>query len=283
MELQFWGVRGSIPVPGPDTLAVGGNTTCVSVEHDDHILVFDAGTGIRQLGEYLEADGRSYWNGCIFLSHYHWDHIQGLPFFTPAFRAENRFHLYGEPKKGVRLQEILSEQMQSPYFPVPMNRQSGLVTSTPIYAGDSIEVAEGLTVQTLQLNHPEGALGFRLDGPDGSVCIITDHEHPDDELDQSVVDFARGATVLIHEAPYDPEEKRGDKAGWGHSSWEEAAQVACAAGVGKLYLSHHEPTRSDPQVFEILSLARRIFPGAEVATESTKVQLAPLTAAMGAA
>lgn len=273
MELQFWGVRGSLAAPGPETLAVGGNTSCVSLRYDDYLFVFDAGTGIRRLGDYLETDERSRWQGCIFLTHYHWDHIQGLPFFVPAFRKENRFHMYGEPKKGVDLKEILAEQMQSPYFPVPMETLEGLVTFNALGPGEAFDSGPGLTVRTARLNHPNSAIGYRLDAPEGSLCVVTDHEHPADGLDRSVVEFARDATVLIHDAQYHPEEKRGPKAGWGHSSWEEAALTAREANVRRLYLSHHDPSRTDPEVYDILSRARRIFAGTEVATENTVLDI----------
>ena len=272
MELRFWGVRGSIPAPGPHTLAVGGNTTCVSLRSEDYLFVFDAGTGIRRLGEYLEDEARSRWQGSIFFTHYHWDHIQGLPFFMPARRVDNRFRLYGESKHGIDLEEILSQQMVDPYFPVTMDEAKGLITFEPLEPGQSFEPVAGCTLSTVRLIHPNDALGYRLDTADGSLCIITDHEHPAHGLDQRVVEFAAGATVLIHEGQYTAEEKRGPKAGWGHSSWEEAAMTAKEAGVGLLYISHHDPGRSDSEVFQILSKARRIFPESEIATESTICQ-----------
>ena len=274
MELRFWGVRGSLASPGPDTLIVGGNTTCVSVISDDYVLVFDAGTGIKGLGDYLEDEERSRWQGSIFLTHYHWDHIQGLPFFMPAIREENRFHLYGEEKRNHDLWEILSDQMQSPYFPVTMDDQAGLVTFNQIEPNQRIDIRPDVFVRTVRLNHPNGAIGYRMETPGGSICIITDHEHPEDGLDPAVVEFARDATILIHEAQYHPKEKSGPKAGWGHSSWEEAAMTAKQAAVGRLYLSHHDPSRSDREVFDILSRARQIFDQTEVATESTKVEVA---------
>lgn len=269
MELRFWGVRGSIPAPGPHTLAVGGNTTCVSLRSEDYLFVFDAGTGIRRLGAYLEDEGRSRWQGSIFFSHYHWDHIQGLPFFMPARRVENRFRLYGESRDGIDLEEILRQQMIEPYFPVTMDEAKALVTFEALEPGQAIEPFPGFGLRTVRLNHPNDALGYRLESVDGSLCVITDHEHPVDGLDESVVEFARGASVLIHDGQYTPEEKRGPKAGWGHSSWEEAALTAKEAEVQLLYISHHDPERSDAETFEILSKARRIFPQAEIATEST--------------
>ena len=269
MELRFWGVRGSIASPGPHTLAVGGNTTCLSLRCGEHIFVFDAGTGIRALGEYLQHEQRARWQGSIFFTHYHWDHIQGLPFFAPARRAENRFHLYGENKEGIDLEAILRRQMQEPYFPVGMDEARALVSFNAVAPNQIFEPFPGFTIKTHRLNHPNDALGYRLETRDGSLCVVTDHEHPQDGLDESVVEFARDCSVLVHEAQYTPEEKRGPKAGWGHSSWQEAALTAREAGAGMLYLSHHDPGRSDPEVFAILSEARRVFERTEVATETT--------------
>ena len=273
MLLQFWGVRGSYPTPGTTTLNVGGNTTCVSIERNGRIFVFDAGTGIIPLGKYLEDLERTRFRGSLFLSHYHWDHIQGLPFFAPAFRKENRFNLYGESKEGADLHSLLRDQMQTPYFPIDMEVQEGLVTFNPIGPDQTIEFPDNVSIRTLQLAHPNGAIGFRMDAPNSSVCIVTDHEHPADHLDQSVIEFARGANVLIHDAPYYPNEKMNEKAGWGHSSWDEAARVAAAAGVGRLFITHHDPDNDDDEVMAIGVLAREVFADAEVAVEGTIVEL----------
>ena len=269
MELRFWGVRGSIPTPGPHTTKVGGNTTCLSLELDGYIFVFDSGTGIRRLGRYLEEAKRSSWRGSLFLTHYHWDHIQGLPFFEPALRSENRFLICGERKRGASIEEILSEQMQAPYFPVSLEALEGLVTFAELSDRLEIELLPGTTLRTIRLNHPNGALGYRLDTLQGSLCLITDHEHPAESLSKTVVDFARGVTVLVHDAQYTPEEKRGPKAGWGHSSWEEAALTASEAGVNILYLTHHDPDRSDDELDNIIYQAREVFPRTEIATESS--------------
>ena len=269
MELKFGGVRGSLPVPGPDTLTMGGNTSCVSISYGDYIIIFDAGTGLRILGQYLEAKERSKWRGSIFLTHYHWDHIQGLPFFTPAFRNDNRFNIYGETKKSVKLEEILSEQMQPPYFPVAMENLEGLVIFHEIKPWSVTNILPEVGIGAIQLSHPNGAIGYRLDSQEGSVCFITDHEHPEEGISKSIVDFVQGANVLIHDAQFTPEEKQGPKAGWGHSSWEEAALTAKEAKVDKLYLFHHDPDRTDDDLKEILNNAKRIFPGTEIAVETS--------------
>lgn len=271
MQLKFWGVRGSLPVPSSQTLRVGGNTTCVSIEHGECIAIFDAGTGIYPLGKYLVEAERDHLTGSIFLSHYHWDHIQGLPFFAPAFRSDNRFHLYGEEKTGSSLFELLEEQMQVPFFPVDIEQQKGLVAFNAVSPDQRIEIAGGMIVTTVRLSHPSKAVGYRLDCQGKSVCIITDHEHPDDGVDPAIVEFARGATVLIHEAPYSAEQKQGPRKGWGHSSWEEAATVAREAEVGRLYISHHDPATEDDDVAAIEAIAREIFENSHIATESTLV------------
>ncbi|MGD2272357.1 MAG: MBL fold metallo-hydrolase [Desulfobacterales bacterium] len=268
MKLRFWGVRGSIPTPGPNTAEVGGNTTCVSFRLKDNIVVFDAGTGIRQLGKYLEDKERVFWKGSLFLTHYHWDHIQGLPFFTPAFRGENRFHIYGEQKKGASIHEILSDQMQAPYFPVSLASLEGLFTFIAVRPMISIEVLPEVHIRTVRLNHPNGALGYRLDSPEVSACIITDHEHPNDGLSHAVVEFVHDANILIHDAQYTPQEKKGAKSGWGHSTWKEAALTAREAGVDQLFLIHHDPDRTDAALRTILENARQVFSNTVIARES---------------
>jgi phosphoribosyl 1,2-cyclic phosphodiesterase len=273
MELRFWGVRGSIPAPEPKTARVGGNTTCVSLRYGDYIFIFDAGTGIRYLGRHLESRDRSHWKGGVFLTHYHWDHIQGLPFFAPALRSENRFNIYGETKKGLSIQELLCEQMEAPYSPMDMESLEGLVTFVEVRPDLELDILPGTILRTVRLTHPNGAIGYRFDSPEGSLCFITDHEHPAEGLDESVVHFVKGATVLIHDAQYTPDEKRGAKAGYGHSSWEEAALTASQANVKRLYLIHHDPDRTDEALLVILNKAQKAFPGTEIATESTVYHL----------
>jgi ribonuclease BN (tRNA processing enzyme) len=159
--------------------------------------------------------------------------------------------------------------MEPPYFPVDMECLEGLVTFIQVYPGVEFEMVSDVRIRVVRLSHPNGAIGYRLDDPSGSVCFITDHEHPSESLDKSVVEFVRDATVLIHDSQYTPDEKKGSKAGWGHSSWKEAALTAREASVEKLYLIHHDPSRTDEDFSFILTKARRVFSGAEIATEST--------------
>jgi phosphoribosyl 1,2-cyclic phosphodiesterase len=273
MKLTFWGVRGSIPTPEPHAIGVGGNTSCVSVQVDDHVVIFDAGTGLRNLGQYLEDKDRSQWKGSILLSHYHWDHIQGLPFFEPAYREQNRFHIYGKTKHGNRIEDILAEQMESPFFPVDMDSLEGLVTFEPVEEGKSLSITPNVKVLTIGLNHPNGAIGYRLEHPTGSISYICDHEHPAKGLDPAVIEFVRNTTVLIHDSQYMPLEKKGSKSGWGHSSWEEAVLTAKAAGVNRLFLYHHDPTRTDSELLALLSDAKKIFNRVEIAKESQEYKI----------
>ena len=272
-EVRFWGVRGSMPAPGPQTVRVGGNTTCVSLQMGERMLVFDAGTGICRLDGFLKTAPITNLKKRLFLSHYHWDHIWGLPFHCLAPGQANGLEVYGEAKDGLSVEQILARQMSAPIFPVPLASVSKDMSFHAVRAGDSIPVGADLAVSTCAMRHPQGAIGYRVDTPGGSLCVITDHEHPEEGLSEEVVAFARGATVVVHDAQYSPEEKKGPKSGWGHSSWEEAAQLAKAAQVERLFLSHHDPTRTDDQLQDVLQQARRVFPAAELATESTVLEL----------
>ena len=177
--LTFWGCRGSIPAPGPRTVVFGGNTSCVSIEYQSLVLIFDAGSGIRALGRYLLAreDIRQI-RGCIFLTHTHWDHIQGLPFFTPAFSAKNRFAIYGEGNRKLSLVEVLEDQMHAPYFPVEMDRAYGaIVTFHEVHPRQKIVLDGEVTVAPFRLTHPNLAVGCVMKVADVRVAYVTDHAH----------------------------------------------------------------------------------------------------------
>ena len=274
MKLTFWGVRGSIPTPEAYAIGIGGNTSCVSVLVDDHLVIFDAGTGLRNLGQYIEDKDRSQWKGTIFISHYHWDHIQGLPFFEPAYREQNRFHIFGKTKHGNHIEDILAEQMESPFFPVDMDSLEGLVTFQPVEENRTIAVTPEVSVRTVGLNHPNGGIGYRLDHPMGSISYFSDQEHPTDTVGTSIVDFVRNSTVLIHDAQYLPLEKKGSKSGWGHSSWEDAVLTAREAGVKQLFLFHHDPVRTETELIAMLDDARKTFKHTEIAREREVYTLA---------
>ncbi|NBC19149.1 MAG: MBL fold metallo-hydrolase [Bacteroidetes bacterium] len=242
MTVTFWGVRGSIPVPGEQTLRYGGNTTCVSIEQDDQVLVIDAGTGIRDLGDALLGDDREIF---MLLSHLHADHIAGFPFFAPLYENERVIHLMDYPM-GTKTWSPL-ELMDGVFFPVEADGLSSRyfrVGSSPM----EYLYRHGLDVTRLAANHPGGAFGYCVRDGDRSFVFFPDNElHPPEvptTPHEAFVDFCRGVDVLCHDAQY----LDGDlpnKHGWGHSCIEDVCDLAIAAEVGQLLLFHHDPERTD--------------------------------------
>ncbi len=279
MELAFWGVRGSIASPGPDTAVVGGNTSCVEVRCGDELIVFDAGTGLRSLGDALVAEARHRGGreirATILLSHFHWDHIQGLPFFVPAYLPTTRLCVMGAANGVWSLKETLSHQMRAPVFPVRIDELSAEVVTREVRSADVFHVGAA-RVTSARLNHPGGVHAYRVDHGDASVVYATDTEHYAC-VDPTLVALARGADVLIYDAQYTPEEYEGSrgpsKVGWGHSTFAAAAAAASAAGVKQLVLFHHDPRRTDAQVLEIEAKARALFGATTAAREGMRLVL----------
>ncbi|HKA54580.1 MAG TPA: MBL fold metallo-hydrolase [Candidatus Binatia bacterium] len=273
--VTFWGVRGSIASPGLHTVVFGGNTSCVSVETQGHIVILDAGSGLRELGQHLmkRNDLRSI-DGSIFLSHMHWDHIQGLPFFAPARSQENQFTIYGERKYQQSLAQILAGQMQAPYFPVDMHTVfRAQVTFHEVQARRGVEVHPNLFVTPFRLTHPNGALGYLLQVEGRRIAYVTDHEHTIGQLSPEVREMVFGADLLIHDAQYGREELANGKRGWGHSAWEDVVELAIVSRVGHLFLFHHDPEATDEILNERQFLAQEKFPRTTVAREGLKVPL----------
>lgn len=241
---RFWGVRGSVPTPGPRTVRYGGNTPCIEVRAGEHLLVFDGGTGLRCMGDALIRAGKPV-TASMFLTHMHWDHIQGIPFFAPAFQPGNHFTFYGEEKSGQSIREILARQMTDPNFPVPLSIMQSTLSFEPLSAGARVEVAPGLIVSAAALNHPNGCLALRVDFNGRALVYATDTEHAPSGPDPTLVEFARGAEVLIHDAMYTAEQYANGKQGWGHCTYEAAVAVAQAAAVKRLYFFHHDPDHDD--------------------------------------
>jgi phosphoribosyl 1,2-cyclic phosphodiesterase len=258
MKVRFWGVRGSIPSPGSETCRYGGNTACVEVRAGGELLILDAGTGIRKLGLALTHLGRPV-RGTLFISHAHWDHIHGLPFFAPALAPGNRFHVYGSDGTAAPMKSILAAQMESPYFPVSLDDLPDTLEFHEI-ATDSVTVGP-VCVRIFRLHHPGLTLAFRIEYKGQSLVYATDHEpHPSSTGDEPLLDpgleeFAAGADLLISDAQYTPEEYR-SRIGWGHSSVTDAVRLALAAHVRQLVLFHHDPERTDADVDLLLAVAR---------------------------
>ena len=273
--LTFWGVRGSIPAPGLHTVTFGGNTSCVSVEYGEHVVIFDAGSGLRRLGLYLLARPASPpITGSLFLTHTHWDHIQGLPFFTPAFAPENQFVIYGEARRRYSLIELIEDQIQHPFFPVEMQDLfRAHVNFRELESGETVEIGAQSRVTAVRLTHPNAALGYVLQLNALRVAYITDHEHPLEQHSPQVLEAVRGVDLLIHDAQYSRDEIRNGKQGWGHSAWEDVVQLALEAQVKQLFLFHHDPEATDEHLNERQFLAQQRFPSTFVAREGLKIPL----------
>ena len=274
MKIKFFGTRGSTPVCERGYQEFGGNTTCVAVfgELDSDVLVFDAGTGIRNLGKELMHQeflpGRKI---VIAFSHFHWDHIQGLPFFSPAYDPSKEIHVItlGNDLNMKAFKSIFAKQMESTYFPVSLDNMGAHFSFIPIKSNEQI-FPDGI-IKTHRHSHPGGAHSYRLEANGKVLVYCTDIEHGN-TIEPSIVDFSKGADVLIHDAQYTPEELPNFK-GWGHSSWEQAIEVAEKANVKKLFLTHHDPEHSDSFLNEVEHECQKRFPNCFLAREGTEIEV----------
>ena len=263
--VRFWGVRGSIACPGPETALYGGNTPCVEIRCGGHVFVFDAGTGIRDLGKRLTADGVTDLD--LFLSHTHMDHIAGLPFFCYAFQTDNALRIWSGHLEGKLTTEgVLRQFMCAPLFPVPVDIFAADVSYHDFTAGDTMEPAPGVTLRTAPLNHPQNATGYRVDYQGKSICYVTDTEHVEGRPDANILGLIEGADIVIYDSMFTDEEYPRFR-DWGHSTWEEGVRLCREAGVGRLVVFHHLPDRTDADMDAIAAAADRALPGTVVARE----------------
>ena len=293
MRVKFYGVRGSIATAGEETRRYGGNTSCVAVFCDDETLVFDAGTGIRKLGADLLRAGRPV-DAHLFFSHLHWDHIQGFPFFTPAFIPGQRVQLYGvtgEPGEAhaAPVREAMARQMTAPNFPVSLDTMRADLRFVDVPYGERILVPSRLgrriEVRHTAVDHPNGCVAYRVDYDGRSVVYATDLElmrtlegdAAHDESLLSLVDLAAGADLLVFDAMYTPEEYEGSRGparrGWGHSTFDVGAQVAEQAGVKTLALFHHDPAHDDAFMDGLAARAQQRLSSTIVAQEGMELSL----------
>ena len=273
MKVRFWGVRGSIPVPGPDTVRVGGNTACVEVQTEDReVLIIDAGTGIRLLGLDLARRPTERLIAVLLFSHTHWDHIQGLPFFTPAAMKQNREVVLGERRVDRRLEQVLAGQMVDAYLPFSLEDLRADLLIKEVHDGEKLVIGNATSVLPKRLQHPGGVFGYRITCRGKSVVYASDVSHPLDKPDPDVLELAQDADLLIHDAQYTPEEKV-RYADWGHSSWTDAVKVAQQAHVQRLALFHHDPLHTDDELDEIERQAQATFPGAFLAREGMAITI----------
>jgi phosphoribosyl 1,2-cyclic phosphodiesterase len=272
MRIKFWGVRGSTPTPQPENLRYGGNTSCVEVRVGQAIYIFDCGTGFRTLGhELLQEFADRPISAHVFLSHFHWDHIQGFPFFRPLYdKPQNRFLLHSSARHR-KLKQVLEQQMAPPYFPVNLGEMKAHHEFHDIEEGRA--AIDGVSIQTMWLNHPQGCMGFRLEAKDGVFVYATDNEPGDPEFDKNVRKLAAGADVLVYDAQYLPEEYEARRRGWGHSHWREAVNVVMESGAKDLVLFHHDPDHSDVCIDNVVKEARNYYPKVRAASEAMEIKL----------
>jgi phosphoribosyl 1,2-cyclic phosphodiesterase len=301
MRVKFWGVRGSIPVPGASTIRYGGNTSCVQVlPEDGTLLIIDAGTGIRKLGKQLMQGrcGRGEGEIHLLISHTHWDHIQGLPFFAPSYREGNKITVYARGRDDAHLDVVLKSATEDPYFPVPFDAVQAEATFRELVEGESFDIG-ACQVRCTRLNHPWIALGYRVAEGDKAFAYVSDTapftdvllEHdfissppqpgalpPPEEADklermeEALVDLCRGCGLIVFDTMFNDQEYQ-QRPHWGHSAPTHAVDIARRAGVKRLVLFHHAPNRTDEQVDELLADTRARAPDLEIIAAAEMAEL----------
>lgn len=274
VTIRYWGVRGTLPVPGRKSLIYGGNTICLSMEFpQQRNFVFDAGTGIKELSNYVQARHGGKWSARVFISHPHWDHINAIPYFVPMFVPGNEFEVIGARHGDRSMRELISAQMDDVYFPVTLKEMGARVYFRDIEPGTL--TVDGIEVRCMYLSHPGKCLGYRVNYGAASFCYITDNEiypqgsaHHNPHFEAQLVDFMRGADIAIMDACYTEAEYR-KKANWGHSSVNEVVRIAHAAEVAELQLFHHDPDQDDRMIEAKLETATALLAGLKSKTRCT--------------
>lgn len=262
MLIKFWGTRGSIPVPGEKTIKYGGNTPCVEIRHDDKIIILDAGSGLREFGNSLNGHIKEF---DILLTHYHWDHIQGIPFFKPLYKKENKITFYGITSNGVNVKKLLEDQMTHNYFPITISDTAAEVEYIELNVEDKFSL-NSMEIETLAVNHPSPTLTYKIKCGDKSVVYMTDNELSLKDLDKKdadnyhkkIVEFSYGCDYLIHDAMYE-EHSVSSKKGWGHSGNLSLAEFALNAKVKNVILFHYNPDHTDEKIDQLLNETRSLL------------------------
>lgn len=269
--VKFWGVRGTFPCPYPSHLRYGGNTSCLEVRAGDQILVLDAGTGVRALGKrFLKDRVRS---ATMLLTHTHLDHINGFPFFEPGYCPDFGMRILSGPLGGADcIHNALSKCMESPLFPVPITTMRADLRFENLEPGDRVDLAPDVRVRTAALNHPGGALGYRIEHAGRVFCYVTDTEHVPGVPDANILDLIQDADLVVYDTTYTEEELE-KRWGWGHSTWNEGVALCRAAGARSLALFHHDPDHDDAFMAGLEGAAAAEWSGAFAAREGAEIDL----------
>ena len=243
LTVRFWGVRGSIACPSPSYMGFGGNTSCVEVRAGSRLVILDAGTGIRPLGQQLKREG--ILEADLLFSHTHWDHVNGFPFFAPAFEPDNTFRVFaGHLAEEGGIREAIAGHMHEPMFPVPLDVMRARLSFTDFRAGETLDLGSGLRVRTAPLNHPNGATAYRIEHGGRSVCYVTDTEHVPGRPDERILELIAGADLVVYDSTYTDAEFPA-RVSWGHSTWQEGLRLLQRAGARRLVVFHHDPDHDD--------------------------------------
>jgi phosphoribosyl 1,2-cyclic phosphodiesterase len=271
ITVRFWGVRGSIPVSGASTCGAGGDTSCVEIRCGDHEFLFDAGSGIRKAGETLAKEGLRTCD--LFLSHSHYDHIIGLPFFSPLLSPELNFSLWSAKLDGgLSSEETAASLMRAPFFPVTPHVFKASMAYRDFIPGDTLQPRSGISIRTARLAHPGGVVAYRIEYKGRTAVYMTDTSHGDRSSDSAAQSLADGADLLIYDCMYTDDEFAGH-GGYGHSTWQQGVRICQSAGVPRLALFHHAPDRSDDGLARIEGEARAVLPQAFAARQGMTISI----------
>lgn len=272
IRLKFWGVRGSIACPGPDTLRYGGNTPCVEVRCGEHVLILDGGTGLRPLGDAILKTGAKL-DADLFLTHCHLDHVSGLPFFAPLFMNNHHLRIWaGNLPADVSVKKALRTMMSPPLFPIDVESFKAAIEYLDFHPGDTLEPRPGVILRTGMLNHPGGAIGYRIEYQGKVLAYLTDTELPQEAVNGATLALARDADFLIFDCTYTDSEIA-SRRGWGHSTWKDGVRLADAAQAKTLCMFHHDPSHDDAFMDGLGGEAAAVRPGTIVAREGLTVEL----------
>lgn len=272
MRVRFWGVRGSIACPGPETIRYGGNTPCIEVHCGEHVVIFDAGTGLRALGNTLVKNSKVR-DINIFLTHCHLDHVIGLPFFAPFFIEGYRIHIWaGNLLPGDGVEQAMRKLMSSPLFPVEVEIFKAVIEFHDFRSGDILHPFENVTLRTAPLDHPDGASGYRLEYGGRAFALLSDTAGFPGKRDRELVSLAQGADLVVYDGTFN-EAEIASRTSWGHSTWVRGIRLAEEAGVKQLCLFHHDPSHDDDFMDALAAEANDARPGTFMAREGQIVDL----------